>query len=161
MLSPREYSSSSSFIERAAPAVPSVAGAWSVDSLSNAAIGVDVSDAAKFAADLKDNVSQEQRARVQNLSKAIKLVCRKLKRRPPNNKLRQLIRNPGNHKLEQELVTRLEEYLGNPRLAAYLQALLRGEYNNVPKLPREILELEKRGFVRIESVQYFSAELNE
>ena len=66
-----------------------------------------------------------------------------------------------NHKLEEELLGKLEGYLGNKNAAAYLLALLRGEYNSVPKLPREIHQLAKKGIVRIESVQFFSAELDE
>ena len=65
------------------------------------------------------------------------------------------------HKLEQELLDKLKGYLGNEKAAAYLLALLRGEYNNVPELPREIHQLAKKGIVRIETVQYFSAELDE
>ena len=65
------------------------------------------------------------------------------------------------NKLEEELLGKLEGYLGNKNAAAYLLALLRGEYNSVPKLPREIHQLAKKGIVRIESVQFFSAELDE
>ena len=148
-------------IERTAPKVPKIAGAWSVNTLKNAPSSVDLGDASKFSAEMSSNVSKGQSARAQNLSRAIKLVCQKLKWRPPAAMLKKLEANPANHKLEQELLDKLKGYLGNEKAAAYLLALLRGEYNNVPELSREIYQLAKKGIVRIETVQYFSAELDE
>ena len=158
---PRESMGGRNVIERNAPPVPNIAGAWSVDSLHNGASSADIGGASRFSAELNANVSKGQRIRAKNLARAINLVCKKLKRRPPAAKVKKLLANPANHKLEEELLGKLEGYLGNKNAAAYLLALLRGEYNSVPKLPREIHQLAKKGIVRIESVQFFSAELDE
>ena len=59
--------------------------------------------------------------------------------------------------LVSEMRGHLENILKDAELAAVLLALLRGEYNNVPRLPKSVHKLEDMGLATIEKIPYYNA----
>tara|TARA_B100000959_G_C14666977_1_gene494818 strand:- start:401 stop:616 length:216 start_codon:yes stop_codon:yes gene_type:complete len=53
---------------------------------------------------------------------------------------------------------KLEDLLKDDQMAANLLGLLRGEFKNVPRLPKAIHRLEDLGLATIETVSFYSAE---
>jgi len=59
--------------------------------------------------------------------------------------------------LVSEMRGHLENILKDAELAAVLLALLRGEYNNVPRLPKSVHKLEDMGLATIGKIPYYNA----
>ena len=83
------------------------------------------------------------------------MACKKKKKRLPTN-ITTMEGNP-TRELVSEMRGHLENILKDAELAAVLLALLRGEYNNVPRLPKSVHKLEDMGLATIEKIPYCNA----
>ena len=133
-------------IERVAPPVPETAGAWSAPVIENQP----ETSSSQLVEKIRKEGSQELRERAAVLSQAIRLACKKKKKRLPAN-LGKLGRN-STPELVSEMRSHLEDILKDAELAAVLLALLRGEFNNVRHLPESVRKLEDMGLATIETV---------
>jgi hypothetical protein len=106
---------------------------------------------------MREEASQELRERAAVLSQAIRLACKKKKKRLPAN-ITTMERNP-TRELVSEMRGHLVDILKDAELAAVLLALLRGEFNNVLHVPKSVRKLEDMGLVTIEKVTatYYNA----
>ena len=89
---------------------------------------------------------------------AIELVCDKMGGGTPRN-LSHLRSHP-TKELYRDIREKLEELLKDDQMAANLLGLLRGEFKNVPRLPKAIHRLEDLGLASIQEVSYYNVSPN-
>ena len=89
------------------------------------------------------------------LHMAIALVCDKRGENTPRNLSH--LRSRPTKELYRDMRKKLEDLLQDDQMAANLLGLLRGEFKNVPRLPKAIHRLEDLGLAKIQTVSYYNA----
>ena len=89
---------------------------------------------------------------------AIELVCDKRGENAPRNLSH--LRSSPTKELYRDMRKKLEDLLQDDQMAANLLGLLRGEFKNVPHLPKAIHRLEDLGLAKIQTVSFFNASPN-
>ena len=142
-------------IDRGAADVPEPAGAWTAPVRHNTSQDVDI----------QEDISSMRRRELDDLKKksavlhmAIELVCDKMGGSTPSNLSHLRIRPT--KELYRDIRKKLEELLKDDQMAANLLGLLRGEFKNVPRLPKAIHRLEDLGLASIQEVSYYNVSPN-
>ena len=142
-------------IDRGAADIPEPAGAWTAPVRHNTSQDVDI----------QEDISSMRRRELDDLKKksavlhmAIELVCDKMGGSTPRNLSH--LRSRPTKELYRDIREKLEELLKDDQMAANLLGLLRGEFKNVPRLPKAIHRLEDLGLVSIQEVSYYNVSPN-